>query len=63
MATRLCLTLLLALLLGPPATAAAAAPKPSHTVVIVLENRELNEVIGSPEAPSSPTWRSGAPWR
>jgi hypothetical protein len=50
-AVRLCLTLLLALLLGPPATAAAAPAKPSHTVVIVLENRELNEVIGSPEAP------------
>lgn len=51
MAARLCLTLLLALLLGPPAATAAAPPKPSHTVVIVLENRELNEVIDSPEAP------------
>jgi hypothetical protein len=50
-AVRLCLILALALVPGP-ATAAVAAPRtPSHTVVIVLENRDLDEVIGSPEAP------------
>jgi len=52
MAARLCLILALAPIAAPTAaTAATAGQKPSHTVVIVLENRELDEVIGSPEAP------------
>jgi acid phosphatase len=40
--------------IAPPALAGNAASAPgrgSHTVVIVLENREFDEVIGSPEAP------------
>jgi phosphatidylinositol-3-phosphatase len=50
MAARLCLALLLTALLGSGAAAAAAPAKPSRVVVIVLENRELDEVIGDPEA-------------
>jgi hypothetical protein len=40
--------------ISPPALAGNAAGAPgrgSHTVVIVLENREFDEVVGSPEAP------------
>lgn len=52
MRARLCLILLAALVV--PAAGAAAAdrtPEPPRAFVIVLENRELSEVIGSPEAP------------
>jgi hypothetical protein len=35
---------------GSPATIAQAPPG-SHTVLIVLENRELSDVIGAPDAP------------
>lgn len=51
---RLCLSPAVALLLlaaGPAAAAAPSPPVPSHTVLIVLENREFDEVVGSPEAP------------
>ncbi|HEX5989752.1 MAG TPA: alkaline phosphatase family protein [Solirubrobacterales bacterium] len=50
---RLCLSLVAALCLGA-GTAAAAPPEPAEppaTVLVVLENRELDEVIGNPEAP------------
>lgn len=59
MAARLCLIVLTAAWLaaglgsapaanpGPP----AAAAKPSHVALIVLENREFEEVVGNPEAP------------
>jgi len=49
-AARLCLTLLLALALGS-STASAAKPQPSRLAVVVLENREYEEVVGNPEAP------------
>jgi len=49
---RLCLTLLLALLCATSAAdAAGKGPKASHVFVVVLENHELDEVVGSPEAP------------
>jgi hypothetical protein len=51
---RLCLSLVVALLFvatGPTAAAPPGPAEPSRTVLIVLENRELDEVIGSPEAP------------
>jgi hypothetical protein len=51
-ARRLCLTLLAALLLATGnADAAVRGANPSRVFVIVLENRELPEVIGNPEAP------------
>lgn len=50
MAARLCLTLALALLLGTPPAAAVSAPPP-RVFLVVLENREFEEVIGNPEAP------------
>jgi phosphatidylinositol-3-phosphatase len=51
MGVRSCLAVLLALLCAS-ATAAAAVhhPKPSHVVLIALENREFDEVVGDPEA-------------
>jgi phosphatidylinositol-3-phosphatase len=48
---RLCLSLVAALFLWAAAPAAATSPKPSHVVLIVLENREYGEAIGNPEAP------------
>lgn len=36
---------------GRPAVKVTRAPRSSHTVVIVLENRELSEVIGASDAP------------
>ncbi len=50
---RPCLSLVAALLFiaAPAAAAPPEAAKPSPTVLIVLENREFDEVIGDPEAP------------
>lgn len=51
---RLCLLPAAALLLlaaGPAAAAAPSPAAPSHTVLIVLENHEFDEVIGNPEMP------------
>ena len=51
---RLCLSLVAALLFVATGLAAAAPPEPaapSHTVLIVLENHEFDEVIGNPDMP------------
>jgi phosphatidylinositol-3-phosphatase len=49
-----CLTLVLALSLWPAAAVASASTPPSpspRVAIVVLENREFDEVIGNPEAP------------
>jgi phosphatidylinositol-3-phosphatase len=43
---------LLALLLVTAAAGAAPVPSPDHVVVIVFENKEQQQVIGSPSAPT-----------
>ena len=51
---RLCLSLAAMLLLLAAGPAAAAAPSPagpSHTILIVLENHEFDEVVDNPELP------------
>jgi phosphatidylinositol-3-phosphatase len=51
-AARLCLSfLLLVASAGPAATGASAAEPSSHLVLVVLENREYDEVVDNPEAP------------
>ena len=36
---------------GPSAAAASSMPHPDHVVVVVMENRSFNEIIGSSRAP------------
>jgi hypothetical protein len=43
--------LVLALASATAATAAPPAPRSSHVVLVVLENREYEEVVGNPEMP------------
>jgi len=50
-AARCCLLLATALALLAGATPAAASPRDSHVVLILLENREYDQVIGDADAP------------
>jgi hypothetical protein len=52
-AVRLPLALMLPVLAfsGAPASAQIAVPRASHVTIVVMENRNYDTIVGSPEAP------------